>query len=137
MTQNFSFKLINPAHKTLSECRSYLKEYFVPLLDGSHAVLENGKYVIKDQQTLKKVYFDRMPLYKCKDDDDDSKPFDFSKWYFTKYNDLRTITYELNKELFFDDKINLCPRMKHQYFKYDWSENDKVLNKLKKERKIV
>lgn len=137
MTQNFNFKLISPAHKTLGECRAYLKEYFVPLLDGSHAVLENGKYVIKDQQTLKKVYFDRMPLYKCKDDDDDSKPFDFSKWYFTKYNDLRTITYELNKELFFDDKINLCPRMKHQYFKYDWSENDKVLNKLKKKLDIM
>jgi hypothetical protein len=140
MTQNFNFKLINPAQKTIGECKTYLKEFFVPLLDGSHAVLENGKYVIKDQQTVKKVYFDRMPLYKCVDDDDDPKEvqtFDFSNWYFKKYTDLRTITYELNKDIFFDDKINLCPRMKHQYFKYDWTENDKKLKKLKQKLDIM
>jgi hypothetical protein len=138
-TNNFNFKLIDPQHKTPRECLAYIKEYFVPLLDGSHAVLENGKFVIKDQQTLKKVYFDRMPLYKTGDDDDDcnNKPFDFSKWYFTKYTGLRSITYELDKDVFFDDKINLCPRMKHKYFKYDWTEDDKHLRKLKKKLDIM
>ena len=51
-------------------------------------------------------------------DDDDSKKVDLSKWYFNKYNYIRSVTYELNKDVFFDDKFNLCPRMKHEYVTY-------------------
>ena len=116
-TTNFNFKQIDPRHKTLSECKTYLKQYFVPLLDGNHAVFENGKYVIKDKATIKHVYFDRMPMY-ISGDDDDSKKVDLSKWYFNKYDDVRSVTYELNKDVFFDDKFNLCPRMKHEYVTY-------------------
>ena len=116
-SENFDFKQLSPKVKTLKQCQEYLKKYFVPLIDGNHAVLENGKYVIKDQATLTKVYFNRMPKYKTggegDEDDGDSKAFDFSTWYFKKYTDLRSITYELNKDIFFDDKINLCPRIRH------------------------
>ena len=101
--ENFDFKQLSPKVKTLKQCQEYLKKYFVPLIDGNHAVLENGKYVIKDQATLTKVYFNRMPKYKTgsdgdDDDGDSSKAFDFSTWYFKKYTDLRSITYELNNE---------------------------------------
>ena len=60
---NFNFELINPATKTLEECQEYIKKYFVPLRDGNHGVFENGKYEIKDESTVKKVYFNRMPNY--------------------------------------------------------------------------
>ena len=120
-TSNFNFKLIDSQHKTLSECKKYIKQYFVPLLDGNHAVFEQGKYVIRDEATLKKVYFNRMPLY-SKISDEDEKPVDLAKWYFNKYTDIRSITYELNKDIFYDDKFNMCPRMKHQYLKYDYEE---------------
>jgi hypothetical protein len=85
-------------------------------------VLEDGKYVLKDEATLKKIYFDRMPIYTVGGEDDDAKKVDLSNWYFKKYTDVRSITYELNKEVFYDDKFNMCPRMKHKYFKYDYEE---------------
>ena len=121
-TSNFNFKLIDPRQKTLKECKAYIREYFVPLRDGNHAVLEDGKYVLKDEATLKKVYFNRMPIYTVGGEDDDAKKVDLSNWYFKKYTDVRSITYELNKEVFYDDKFNMCPRMKHKYFKYDYEE---------------
>ena len=62
-----------------------------------------------------------MPLY-LKISDEDEKPVDIAKWYFNKYTDIRSITYELNKDIFYDDKFNMCPRMKHEYFKYDYEE---------------
>ena len=121
--QNFDFKQLSPKTKTLKQCQEYLKKYFVPLMDGNHAVLKDGNYEILDQPTVTKVYFNRMPKYKAgsdgDDDDGNSKAFDFSNWYFKKYTDLRSITYELNKEVLFDDKLNLCPRMKHAYQPYD------------------
>ena len=113
---NFEFSKLNPTHQSLKKCKAYLSQYFVPLKDGNHAVFEDGQYVIRDQATVKKVYFDRMPKYQC---DEDEPPFDLGKWYFTKYDKVRSITYDLNKEVFHDDKINLCPRMMHEYKKFD------------------
>jgi len=55
-TSNFNFKLINPCEKTIKECKAYIREYFVPLRDGNHAVLEDGKYVLKDEATIKEVF---------------------------------------------------------------------------------
>ena len=122
-SENFDFAQLSPKKNTLKQCQEYLKKYFVPLMDGNHAVLENGNYVIRDQPTLTKVYFNRMPKYKAgsgdDDDDGDNKAFDFSAWYFKKFTNIRSITYELNKPVFYDDKINMCPRMKHEYQVYD------------------
>ena len=44
-----------------------------------------------------------------------------------KKQDLRTITYELNKPVLHDDKINLCPKMKHKYQPFkDFSDEIKA-----------
>ena len=120
---NFNFELINPATKTLEECEKYIQQYFVPLRDGNHGVFENGKYEIKDESTVKKVYFNRMPDYVSLVDNK-LKKVDLSEWYFKTYTGIKTITFELNKDVFYDDKFNLCPKMKHQYVKYE--ENEKV-----------
>ena len=58
---NFDFKMLSPAKKTLKECMEYIAQYFVPLKDGNIAVFEDGKYTLKDDSTVKKVYFNRMP----------------------------------------------------------------------------
>ena len=115
---NFDFNKLDPAHKKLKECMEYITQYFVPLKDGNISVFEDGKYVLKDDATVKKVYFNRMPKYPVKGDDGCSSSFDFSKWFFNKYTGIRSITYDLNKEVFYDDKMNMCPRMKHQYVQY-------------------
>jgi hypothetical protein len=54
-----------------------------------------------------------MPKFDYKAEDGTKMTFDFTKWFFTVYTGIRSISYELTKEVFYDDKINLCPRMKH------------------------
>jgi len=58
--------------------------------------------------------------------DDGDDLFIISKWYFTQYKDLHTITYELNKDVISKGKLNLCPQMKHEYKPYkDFDEKTK------------
>ena len=51
--------------------KEYIKRYFFPLSDGQHVQLEYDEldkphYIIKDDKTIKSVYFNRLPkeLYK-------------------------------------------------------------------------
>ncbi len=98
--ENFSLEKI----KTLSqiEAKAYLIKYFVPLSNGNHAMLINGKYEVKEDNEVKKAYLNRI-----------SK--ELYNYYFKEYTQIKTITYKLNQPTFFDDKINLCPKMKHNY----------------------
>ena len=117
---NFDFKQLSPKNKTLKTCMHYITQYFIPLKDGNIAMFEDGKYVTKDDYTVRKVYFNRMPDYETGVGEDGEKStFNFSRWFFNKFTGIRSITYELNKDVFYDDKMNLCPRMKHQYIKYE------------------
>ena len=121
---NFDFKQVDVKQNTPKQIMKYISKYFIPLTDGNHIVFVNGKYTIYDQATVKKTYFDRMPVLK---DGDGNDVFNPSKWYFTKYSSLRTITYELNKPVLHDDKINLCPKMKHTYQPFkDFSDEIKA-----------
>jgi hypothetical protein len=104
---------------SLKFCNDYIARYFVPLRDGNMAVFQDGKYIILEDAIVRKVYFNRMPKFDYKAEDGTKMTFDFTKWFFTVYTGIRSISYELTKEVFYDDKINLCPRMKHQYVKYD------------------
>ena len=97
---NFSLSKI----KTLSpiEAKEYIINYFVPLSNGNHAMLINGKYEIKEEQEIKRSYFNRMPK-------------ELYNYYFKEFTEVKTVVYEVNKPTFFDDKINLCPPMKYTY----------------------
>ena len=114
-SRNFDFAMADPKNHSASKCKEYIKQYFVPLIDGTHGVFVNGKYTIMDQTTVTKTYFNRMGASKNEDGDD---LFNISKWYFTQYKDLHTITYELNKEVIANGKLNLCPQMKYSYQPY-------------------
>jgi hypothetical protein len=124
---NFDFNQLSPAQNTLKGCMKYITQYFIPLKDGNIAMFEDGKYVTKDDAIVRKVYFNRMPEYDIGMEDGVKSTFSFSNWFFKKYTDIRSITYELNKDVFYDDKINLCPRMKHEYVKFE--EFDKKVRK--------
>ena len=86
--------------KTLSplDAKEYITKYFVPLSNGNHAMLIDGVYTIKDDQEVKRSYFNRMQKELC-------------NYYFKDYTEVKTISYEVNKPTFYDDKINLCPPM--------------------------
>ena len=116
---NFNFSKINSDVMTLKQCQAYIAQYFVPLKDGNHIVFEDGQYILRDKDTIKNVYFNRIPLYELDIGDGNVKSLDLSKWYFTKYTGMRSITHELNKPVFFDDKINMCPQFIHTYQKYE------------------
>ena len=92
--------------KTLSpnDSKVYITKYFVPLDNGNHAMLIDGKYFIKEDSELKRSYFNRMSKELC-------------NYYFKDFTEVKSITYEMNKPVFFDDKINLCPQMKWKYNK--------------------
>jgi hypothetical protein len=107
--ENFSFDVINNLSQT--EAKNYLTKYFVPLTDGSHAYLMDGKFKILEDKTVKSTYFNRLSG-------------ELREFYFKKLTSLKTITHQLNKDLFIDgDKINLCPKMivsKNKYYnEYD------------------
>ena len=98
--ENFQLSKI----KTLSpiDAKDYITKYFVPLSNGNHAMLIDGIYIIKDDQEIKRSYFNRMQKELC-------------NYYFKEFTEVKTIAYEVNKETFYDDKINLCPPMKYTY----------------------
>jgi hypothetical protein len=103
MNNNFSLDHIkNFSLNQQQDAKDYIKQYFVPLSNGTHAMLINGKYEIKEDSDVKRTYFNRMTK-------------ELQKWYFTEYTDIKTVCYKINKPVFFDDKINLCPKMKHEY----------------------
>ena len=90
--------------KTLSfnDCKTYIDKYFIPLTNGEHAFYIDGKYEIMDESIIKKTYFKRMSS-------------ELTKYYFQEKIDLKTITYDVNKPTFFDNFINLCPKIKQTY----------------------
>ena len=92
---------------SMTQAKEYVTQHFIPLTNGNHAVLnENGTYSIINDETVKKVYFKRM-----------SK--ELNNFYFTEYTGLKTITYELNKDTIIGNKLNLCPKMKHEYIPFE------------------
>jgi hypothetical protein len=106
--ENFSLDKIK--NLSQNEAKSYLIKYFIPLTDGNHAFYHNGKFEILDTKVVKSTYFNRM-----------SK--ELNEYYFKLYTSLKTITYQLNEDVFLGDKLNLCPKMKAQknksYSEYD------------------
>lgn len=100
MTENFCLDKV----KTLSptEAKQYVDKFFIPLTDGNHALLVNGKYDIYDESVIRKTYFKRMSQ-------------ELNKYYFQDKTDLRTITYDINKPALYEKFLNLCPKIKATY----------------------
>ena len=87
---------------SLNQGKEYIKEFFVPLTNGNHAVLSNGKYNILNDETVRKVYLNRM-----------SK--ELSNFYTKEYYSLKSITYKLGEDVIIGNQLNLCPKMMHTY----------------------
>lgn len=112
--ENFQLSKI----KTLSptDAKDYIIKYFVPLSNGNHAMLIDNVYHIKEEQEIKRSYFNRMPR-------------ELYNFYFKEFTEVKTITYEVNKPTFFEDKINLCPPLKYTY-EPNFHPSDSISEKL-------
>ena len=94
--QNFDLKKI----KTLNyeEQKNYISKYFIPLTNGAHCRLLNGKYDIIDKTILNDTYLNRC----------DKK---LKNYYHTEIDELKTVVFEINKPVFYESNINLCPQL--------------------------
>lgn len=99
------------------DARQYMTKYFVPLRNGNHAMLIKGEYVEISVKTLRDTYFKKIPK-------------DIMKYYMEEYETIREISYKLNAPTFYEDYINLCPKMKHSYKPYN-TFNTKLQNNVK------
>lgn len=104
--------------KTLSpiDAKTYITKYFVPLSNGNHAMYIDGVYVVKDDGEVKRSYFNRMQK-------------ELYNYYFREFTEVKTITYEINKPTFYEDKINLCPAMMYT-FNNEYKVTEEVQSKL-------
>lgn len=118
--ENFSLDHIK--NLSQNEAKEYLIKYFVPLTDGKHAFYMNGKFNISETKDIKSTYFNRM-----------SK--ELNEYYFKDFTALKSITYQLNKDLYIGNEINLCPKMKAKKTKsfdeYDDKTKEGVIAMLK------
>lgn len=90
--------------RTLSpnDAKTYITQYFIPLNNGNHAFYDGSVFTVRDDKELKQSYFSRMPK-------------ELQNYYFRDYLDVRQIAFDVNKPVYYEDKINLCPRMKYTY----------------------
>jgi hypothetical protein len=109
----FSFTALQKLN--YEEQKKYITKFFVPLTNGSHCFLNNGTYELVPDDVIKKVYFKRV----------DDK---LQKFYFKEYTGIKSPVYEIDKPVFFDDNINLCPQLpKHKPYKdFEQSIKDKA-----------
>jgi len=106
---NFSLEHAN--NLPIDQCKEYITKYFYPLTTSQHIMIsydQDGKvvYEIKEDQAVKKVYFNRLPK-------------DVNDFYFKKYDKIKTLTCELNKPMLFDNYFNTCPSFLHQVKPYE------------------
>ena len=71
-------------------------------------------YEIKEDEVIKSCYFNRLPKV----------IYDF---YFKEYDQIKTLTCEINKPFIFGKFINTCPSLLHEVKPYtDYSKEIKV-----------
>jgi hypothetical protein len=103
--QNFCLQQARNLTPNIEDAKRYIDQYFVPLSDGTTAFYNNGKYEIYDTSVIKSTYFKRMSS-------------ELNNYYFNQKIDIKTITYDINKPVIFDNFLNLCPKMKQTYKPY-------------------
>jgi len=101
-----SFNLTHANQLSVPDAKDYIKKHFYPLSSGQHVFVEYdevGKPVceIKEDNIIKSVYFNRLPKV-------------IQNYYFKEYDQIKTLTCELNKPFIYDKFINTCPALMHQ-----------------------
>jgi hypothetical protein len=114
-----SFDLSHANQLSVSDAKEYIKRYFYPLASGLHVQVDyddDGKpfYEIKEDKVIKSVYFNRLPKV----------IYDF---YFKEYDQIKTLTCEINKPFIIGKYINTCPALLHEVKPYsEYSKEIKV-----------
>jgi hypothetical protein len=89
------------ANFSLAHCKSlpfknaieYIEQYFIPLDDGTHAYFTNGEWVVRTNEIILNVFFNRLPQI-------------LNDYYFREYTRVLTPINDKTKPQFYDDFIN-------------------------------
>ena len=105
-----SFNLTHANELSVSDAKDYIKRYFYPLASGLHVQVEYDDdskpfYEIKEEKVIRSVYFNRLPKV-------------IQDFYFKEYDQIKTLTCELNKPFVFGKYINTCPALMHEVRPY-------------------
>ena len=92
------------------DCKNYIGKYFYPTTSGTHVLFEDGKPTVIQDETMKKVYLGRFDKQ-------------ISKWYL-KETIPKKLICDITKPTLTEHQVNLCPRIKHDYQKYETFSND-------------
>ena len=92
----FSFEQLDSLN--FADQKNYLTQFFVPLSNGSHCMLKDGLYEMMTDEVINKVYLKRCGKK-------------LREYYTEEYRTIRTPVYEINKPVFYENKINLCPQL--------------------------
>ena len=101
-----SFDISHCNELSVSDAKEYIKKYFYPLSTGLHVQVEYDPdhkpvYEIKEAKIIKEVYFNRLQKV-------------LQDFYFKQYDQIKTLTCELNKPFVFGKFINTCPAFMHE-----------------------
>ena len=93
---SFSFEQLDSLN--FNDQKNYLTQFFVPLSNGSHCMLKDGAYELISDEVVNKFYLKRCGKK-------------LKEYYTEEYRTIRTPVYEINKPVFYENKINLCPQL--------------------------
>ena len=101
-----SFDISHCNELSVSDAKEYIKKYFYPLSTGLHVQVEYDPehkpvYEIKEAKIIKEVYFNRLQKV-------------LQDFYFKQYDQIKTLTCELNKPFVIGKFINTCPAFMHE-----------------------
>jgi hypothetical protein len=110
MENTFNFKTMrdnynNGMLKDHNDCKNYISQFFTPLMNGTHALIENGQVSIVQDEIFNKVYMKRFEK-------------DVIAWY-NKETIPKKLICDVTKDPVGDDFINISKTMKHKYEPYD------------------
>ena len=92
--QNNTFSFEQLESLNIADQKAYLTTFFIPLSNGSHCMLKDGTYELISDEVINKVYLKRVGKK-------------LKEYYTEEYKTIRTPCYEINKPVFFENKINL------------------------------
>ena len=95
---NFSLSFDQLDSLNFTDQKAYLTTFFIPLSNGSHCFLNNGVYDMMTDEVINKVYLKRCGKK-------------LKEYYTEEYRTIRNPVYEINKPIFYENKIHLCPQL--------------------------
>ena len=96
--------------------KSYIDKFFIPITTGEYFEYENGKYVLKDDITLKKAYFKRLPK-------------EIGEYLFNQNLHVKRVISDINLPRITTDFFNTFEGFKHPKKDYA-SYPDKIKKKI-------